>query len=123
MTAPTWWPRSITPPIRSAAGSCTAPGPDEPRVWYESSDGGERRWLYADQRGSIVAVADPYGNATAINRYDEYGKPQGPAGPGTLTGRFGYTGQAWLSEVQLKHYKARMYPSDWPRQQRRHLLR
>jgi len=45
----------------------------------------------------------------AINRYDEYGLPQGPAGLGALAGRFGYTGQLWLPEAGLYHYKARAY--------------
>ncbi len=40
----------------------------------------------------------------AINRYDEYGIPQG-----SNAGRFQYTGQAWLPELGLYYYKARMY--------------
>jgi len=40
----------------------------------------------------------------AINRYDEYGKPQS-----TNAGRFQYTGQMWLAELGAYHYKARMY--------------
>jgi RHS repeat-associated protein len=40
----------------------------------------------------------------AINAYDEYGMPNvGNAG------RFQYTGQIWLSELGLYHYKARLY--------------
>src|SRR3546814_18527913 len=35
---------------------------------------------------------------------DEYDKPSS----GTL-GRFGYTGQAWVPEIGLSYYKARMY--------------
>ena len=80
------------------------PGADEPLIWYEATDNGERRWLYADERGSVIAVGDPGGNASAINRYDEYGVPA----PGNV-GRFQYTGQAWLPEVGLYDYKARMY--------------
>src|SRR5207302_714842 len=45
------------------------------------------------------------GGLVAINAYDEYGKPQG----GAITGRFGYTGQMWLSEANLYYYKARNY--------------
>jgi RHS repeat-associated protein len=40
----------------------------------------------------------------AINRYDEYGKPQA-----TNQGRFQYTGQRWIGEVGLYDYKARDY--------------
>lgn len=38
------------------------------------------------------------------NAYDPYGNPR--AGN---EGRFGYTGEAWLKELGLYHYKARMY--------------
>ena len=57
---------------------------------------------------------------TQINAYDDYGIPQGKnangavisGGTGLATtnfGRFGYTGQVWLPEVELNYYKARMY--------------
>ena len=39
-----------------------------------------------------------------VNRYDEYGIPQG----GNV-GRFQYTGQAWLPELGMYYYKARIY--------------
>jgi RHS repeat-associated protein len=84
------------------------PGPDldEPLVWYEGSGTSTRRWLHADNQGSVVAVSDGSGNLVGSNpnRYDEYGTPQG-----TLTGRFGYTGQAWLPTSNLYYYRARMY--------------
>ena len=79
-------------------------GTDEPLVWYEGTGTSDRRWLVADERGSVVAVTNASGTATAINSYDEYGIP----GSGNL-GRFQYTGQAWLSELGLSYYKARMY--------------
>jgi RHS repeat-associated protein len=80
------------------------PGVDEPLVWYEGSDTSVRRYLVADERGSIVAVTDSAGNAIGINRYDEYGVPAS-----TNIGRFQYTGQTWLPEIGKYHYKARMY--------------
>ncbi|MEQ1619518.1 MAG: RHS repeat-associated core domain-containing protein [Terricaulis sp.] len=80
------------------------PGSDEPLVWYEGAGTSDRRWLIADERGSIVAVTNAAGAASFINTYDEYGAP-GPSN----TGRFGYTGQAWLPEAQLYHFKARAY--------------
>ena len=40
----------------------------------------------------------------AKNSYDEYGIPAA-----TNTGRFQYTGQAWLPELGMYHYKARIY--------------
>nr|WP_294812730.1 RHS repeat-associated core domain-containing protein [uncultured Sphingomonas sp.] len=80
------------------------PGTDEPVVWYEGSGTSDRRWLHADERGSVVAVSDGSGNAIAVNRYDEYGIPAS-----TNIGRFQYTGQAWLPELGMYYYKARMY--------------
>jgi RHS repeat-associated protein len=80
------------------------PGTDEPVVWYEGPTLTDRRWLHADERGSIVAVSNTAGGVIAINRYDEYGIPAA-----TNIGRFGYTGQAWLPELGLYYYKARIY--------------
>ena len=80
------------------------PGVDEPLVHYEGSGTTDRRWLHADERGSVIAISDGGGNVTTINRYDEYGKPQA-----TNLGRFQYTGQTWLGELGLYYYKARMY--------------
>src|SRR4029077_11538041 len=36
-------------------------GVDEPVVWHEGSGTTGRRWLHADERGSIVAVSDASG--------------------------------------------------------------
>lgn len=80
------------------------PGTDEILVWYEGSGTSDRRWLHADERGSVVAVSDASGNAIAVNRYDEYGIPAS-----TNIGRFQYTGQAWLPEIGMYYYKARIY--------------
>ena len=79
-------------------------GTDEPLVWYEGAATTDRRFLQADERGSVIAVSDSAGGSLAINRYEEYGIPQvGNAG------RFQYTGQVWLPEAGLYWYKARMY--------------
>lgn len=80
------------------------PGEDEPLVWYEGSGTTDRRWLHADERGSVVAVSNASGTAIAINSYDEYGIPAS-----TNMGRFQYTGQAWLPELGMYYYKARIY--------------
>ncbi len=80
------------------------PGTDEPLVWYEGSGTTDRRWLHADERGSIIAVSDASGAVTNINSYDEYGIPAA-----TNVGRFQYTGQAWIPELGMYNYKARMY--------------
>lgn len=80
------------------------PGADAPLVWYEGSGTSDRRWLHADERGSVTAVGNSSGAPAAINTYDEYGIP----GIGNL-GRFQYTGQTWLSDLGFYYYKARMY--------------
>jgi RHS repeat-associated protein len=80
------------------------PGDDEPLLWYEGAGLTDRRWLHADERGSVVAVSDGTGTVTTINRHDEYGIPQG-----SNAGRFQYTGQAWISKIGMYYYKARMY--------------
>ncbi len=82
------------------------PGLDEPLVWFEGaghsgSGAPDRRHLYADERGSIVAVE---GGAVAVNTYDAFGVPGG-----SNDGTFQYTGQMWLPEAGLYHYKARAY--------------
>jgi RHS repeat-associated protein len=80
------------------------PGTDEPLVEYTSASTSSRTWLMADERGSIVAITNGSGNATQVNTYDEYGDPGS-----SNAGRFGYTGQMWLPETGLYHYKARAY--------------
>jgi RHS repeat-associated protein len=82
------------------------PGADEPLLWYEFTGGAVRRFLHADHQGSIVALTDDVGNQLAIDKYDEWGVPQS-----TNWGRFEYTGQAWLADLGLYYYKARMYSS------------
>jgi len=79
-------------------------------VWYEGSDFSNKRYLVADERGSIVAVTDNTGAAIAINSYDEYGIPGA-----SNTGRFQYTGQAGLAELSMYSYKARIYSPSYGR--------
>jgi RHS repeat-associated protein len=80
------------------------PGEDEPLVWWEGSDNWSRRYLHADHQGSIVAIANDYGNAARVNAYD----PWGIRNAGDW-GRFGYTGQVWLADLGMYYYKARIY--------------
>ncbi len=82
------------------------PGPsaDETVVWYEGSGTSDRRWLHTDERGSVVTVTDSSGNVIGVNSYDEYGIPAA----GNI-GRFQYTGQAWMPELGMYYYKARIY--------------
>jgi RHS repeat-associated protein len=80
------------------------PNADEPLVWYEGASTSDRRWLHTDERGSVTAISNPTGAALTINSYDEYGVPQG-----SNSGRFQFTGQAWIAELGMYNYKARCY--------------
>jgi RHS repeat-associated protein len=77
-------------------------GADVPLLSYAGSNLSLPSYLHADERGSIVAISDPWG-AGSVNSYDEHGIP------GTNSGRFQYTGQIWLQELGLYYYKARFY--------------
>lgn len=77
---------------------------NEPMVWFEGVGLTDRRWLLPDAQGSIVAATGVSGSPLYINTYDEYGVPGA-----SNQGRFQYTGQAWLPEVGLYHYRARAY--------------
>jgi RHS repeat-associated protein len=52
----------------------------------------------------VIALTDGSGAVTQVNTYDEYGMPGA-----SNSGRFGYTGQMWLPEAGLYHYRARAY--------------
>ena len=77
---------------------------DETVATYEGAGPPSSQFLLADERGSVVAVTDYLGTVGTINRYDEYGVPaSGNAG------RFQYTGQMWLPDASVYHYRARAY--------------
>jgi RHS repeat-associated protein len=80
------------------------PALDEPLVAYDGSGTSSRHWFLADERGSVVAMTDDSGAVTQLEKYDAYGAPDA-----ANQGRFQYTGQMWLAEVGLYHYKARAY--------------
>jgi len=77
---------------------------DDPMLWYEGAGFGDMRSLQVDDQGSVVSIANSAGTILNIDSYDEYGIP-GNAN----AGRFQYTGQAWIPELGLYHYKARAY--------------
>lgn len=79
-------------------------GEDDPLLWYEGSGLSSGRSLQIDQQGSIVSIADMGGNGLQAYTYDEYGIP----GAGQAE-RFQYTGQAWIPELGMYYYKARIY--------------
>jgi RHS repeat-associated protein len=77
---------------------------DDPLFWYEGSGFDQPRFPHVNHQGSVTATAGPGAAVLWINTYDEYGIP----GAGNQ-GRFQYTGQAWLPELGMYHYKARIY--------------
>lgn len=79
---------------------------DDPTFWFEGSSSAwsNQKQLITDRQGSIVGVTDNAGAIVTVNRYDEYGIPQSGN-----SGRFQYTGQAWIPEAGMYYYKARMY--------------
>src|SRR3546814_13618102 len=80
-------------------------GTDDPVAWYEGTTmSSGRQMLLADHQGSIVSMADAGGALAGINSYDEWGVPD----VGN-SGRFPYTGTAWIPELGLYHYNARVY--------------
>ena len=81
------------------------PNLDEPLVWYEDVSGSFlKRYLLADERGSIIGVTDESGTVLNVNKYDAYG-----IGDSSNVGLFQFTGQIWLEELYLYHFKARAY--------------
>lgn len=82
------------------------PGEDDPLIWYEGAGLADLRSLQSDHQGSIVSAANAAGAMLAIRSYDEYGVPSGGD-----VGAFQYTGQAWLPDLGMYYYKARIYSS------------
>lgn len=85
---------------------------DDPLISYNGSSlsSVNARFLYADPRGSIVFVSNRDQVPLAVNTYDEFGIPDTASGNDIATkGRFRYTGQAWLPELGMYYYKARIY--------------
>ncbi|MCI4591482.1 hypothetical protein MOK15_15475 [Sphingobium sp. BYY-5] len=81
------------------------PDDDQPLVWYDYASGSlVKKFLSADERGSIVAVTNSSGGVMKINSYDEFGIPAS----GNM-GMFQYTGQAWIPELGMYNYKSRIY--------------
>lgn len=81
------------------------PDDDDPMIQYSTVGSTTTRYsLQPDYQGSIVSVADSSGDMVAINAYDEYGITLP-----SFFGRFGYTGQAWIPQLGIYYYKARMY--------------
>ena len=79
-------------------------GEDDPLVWYEGSGTGNKRYLHADERGSIISETNGSGSIIATHKYGPFGEPIN-----TSSSRFRYTGQILIPGTKLYHYKARVY--------------
>ncbi|WP_338445680.1 RHS repeat-associated core domain-containing protein [Pelagerythrobacter marensis] len=109
-----YWDHSQVPAWVPEHDTQFRPRPDDPLVWYEGAGtaASARRFLHADAQGSIVAVTGSTGSVLAINSYDDWGigTPDNRDMPSPNNiGRFQYTGQVWLPQVDMYHYKARFY--------------
>lgn len=80
-------------------------GLDQTVATLEGTGTTDRRWLSADERGSVLAITGGTAALLTRNAYDEYG-----VSAPTNGGRFQYTGQMWLGEAGVYHYRARAYP-------------
>jgi RHS repeat-associated protein len=81
-------------------------GVDEPLVWYEGATLASPRFYHSNHQGSIIAIASSTGTMGIVKSYDAHGTPDATNG---TVGRFSYTGQIYLEELGLMHYKARAY--------------
>nr|WP_245217583.1 RHS repeat-associated core domain-containing protein [Rheinheimera maricola] len=79
-------------------------GNDDPLVWYTGTGTSNKRYLLADERGSIVSETNATGGVVTTHRYGPYGEPINQS-----ASRFRYTGQILIPGTELYHYKARVY--------------
>ena len=86
-------------------------GLDDPMAVFEGAGVADSaaRLVKTNHQGSVVALTDWNGNLTAKNSYDEWGIPGSSNASIAAGGRFSYTGQAWIPELGMYYYKARIY--------------
>jgi len=77
---------------------------DDPVIRYEGAGTSARRYLLADERGSIIAEMTRTGSLLQAHQYDAYGNPKHSS-----SARFRYTGQILIPGTELYYYKARVY--------------
>jgi RHS repeat-associated protein len=90
------------------------PGTDNPVLCIgvaaactHNADAGEEYYLLTDERGSVIAYVDDQKVVQQKNQYDPFGRGRSDNG-----GVFQYTGQHYISELDLFYYKARMYHAE-----------
>ncbi|MDN7125350.1 hypothetical protein J6I90_10700 [Pseudidiomarina sp. 1APP75-32.1] len=79
-------------------------GNDDPVIRYEGAGVNARRYLLADERGSIIAEMTANGGLLQAHQYDAYGNPKHSS-----DARFRFTGQILIPGTELYYYKARIY--------------
>ncbi len=79
-------------------------GNDDPVIRYERAGVNARRYLLADERGSIIAEMTANGALLQAHQYDAYGNPKNSS-----DARFRFTGQILIPGTELYYYKARVY--------------
>ena len=79
-------------------------GNDDPLVLYVGSGTSNKRYLLADERGSIITETSAIGAVSLKHQYGAFGEPTNSS-----SSRFRYTGQIILAGTELYHYKARIY--------------
>jgi RHS repeat-associated protein len=84
---------------------------DDPLAVFEGSGVADSaaRLVKTNHQGSVIALTDWNGNLLSKNSYDEWGIPGSTNASISAGGRFAYTGQAWIPELGMYHYKARIY--------------
>lgn len=75
---------------------------------------GDVSWFHTNHQGSVIAMSNASGAATAFANYSEYGKFGTDAAGSPLNSPpggspFGYTGRQWDSKAGLYQYRARYY--------------
>ena len=85
---------------------------DEPVLRYEPA-ASQSRYYHRNQQYSIIALTDGVGAIQERYAYSAYGELTVLDGSGTVQSgsdnRYTYTGREWDSELELYHYRARMY--------------
>ncbi|CAN1504049.1 Rhs repeat-associated core [Sphingomonadaceae bacterium] len=86
-------------------------GVDDPLAVFEGSGVADSaaRLVKTNHQGSVVALTDWNGNLLSKNSYDDWGIPGSANAAVSAGGRFSCTGQAWIPELGMYHYKARIY--------------
>ncbi len=78
------------------------------------SSTGDVSWFHTNHQGSVIAMSNASGAATAFANYSEYGKFGTDANGSPLSSPpggspFGYTGRQWDARAGLYQYRARYY--------------